>query len=50
MVEGVSGPAERIALERSFHVATLDWDAPLIEKQVVEFFLRVLSGPGAPPS
>ncbi len=31
---GVGGPIERVHLERSFHVATLDWDAPLIEKQV----------------
>ena len=43
---GVGGPIERVHLERSFHVATLDWDAPLIEKQVVEFVLGVLSGPG----
>jgi len=50
LVASVGGPIEQIHLERSFHVATLDWDAPLIEKQVVEFFLRVLSGPGAPPS
>ena len=50
LVASVTAPIERIHLERSFHVATLDWDAPLIEKQVVEFFLRVMSGPGAPPS
>ena len=24
-----AGPLERVFLERSFHVATLDWDAPL---------------------
>jgi carboxylesterase len=44
----VGGPVERVHLERSFHVATLDWDAPLIEKQVVRFVDEVLSGPGAP--
>ena len=25
------GPVERVFLENSYHVATLDWDAPLIE-------------------
>ena len=44
------GPVERVHLERSFHVATLDWDAPLIEKQVVGFVEEVLSGPGSPSS
>jgi carboxylesterase len=44
----VGGPVERVYLERSFHVATLDWDAPLIEKQVVGFVDEVLSGPGTP--
>ena len=42
----VGGPIERIHLERSFHVATLDWDAGLIEEKVVGFFFEVLSGPG----
>ncbi len=31
------GPVERIWLERSFHVATLDHDAPEIEARAVEF-------------
>jgi carboxylesterase len=44
------GAVERVHLERSFHVATLDWDAPLIEKQVVGFVEEVLSGPGSPSS
>ncbi len=44
----VGGPVERIHLESSYHVATLDWDAPLIEKQVVGFVDEVLSGPGSP--
>ncbi len=47
---GWEGPIERVYLERSFHVATLDWDAPLVEKRVVEFVLEVLSGPGTPRS
>jgi esterase/lipase len=42
----VSGPTERIFLERSFHVATLDWDAPLIEQRVTAFAAEVLGGPG----
>ncbi len=43
----VGGPVERVFLERSFHVATLDWDAPLIEEQVVRFAGEALGGPGA---
>jgi carboxylesterase len=46
----VGGPVERVHLERSFHVATLDWDAPLIEQRVVEFAREVLGGPGTLPS
>lgn len=37
----VSGPVERIMLEKSFHVATLDYDAGLIEAKATEFALRV---------
>jgi carboxylesterase len=43
----VGGPIERVFLERSYHVATLDWDAPLIEERVVAFADQVLGGPGA---
>ena len=43
----VSGPVERILLEDSYHVATLDNDAPLIEARTVEFAGTVLGGPGA---
>jgi len=43
----VAGPVERVYLERSFHVATLDWDAPLVEQRVVAFAGEVLGGPGA---
>jgi len=42
----VSGPIERIMLEDSYHVATLDNDAALIEGAVVRFFTAVLDGPG----
>jgi carboxylesterase len=38
----VGGPLERVYLERSYHVATLDWDAPLIEERVVKFMEGVL--------
>lgn len=38
----VSGPIERVWLERSYHVATLDYDADEIERRTVEFMHRVL--------
>jgi carboxylesterase len=37
----VAGPVERVLLERSYHVATLDFDRDLVEKRTVEFALRV---------
>jgi carboxylesterase len=37
----VAGPVERVALDRSFHVATLDHDAGLVEQRTVEFVRRV---------
>ncbi|HLN15261.1 MAG TPA: alpha/beta fold hydrolase [Acidimicrobiales bacterium] len=40
----VSGPVERIWLERSYHVATLDFDAELIETKTVEFVGKVTAG------
>lgn len=40
----VSGPVERVWLERSFHVATLDHDRQEIERRTVEFVSRVLPG------
>jgi carboxylesterase len=42
----VGGPLERIHLENSYHVATLDGDAALIEERVVEFAVDVMGGPG----
>jgi carboxylesterase len=43
----VKGPVERIILERSFHVATLDHDKDEIEARTVEFAAGVLSPSGA---
>jgi len=37
----VSGPVERVSLDRSFHVATLDHDAKLIEDRAVAFVAEV---------
>jgi len=42
LVAGVSGPVERVWLERSYHVATLDNDAPEIEALTVAFVQGVL--------
>jgi carboxylesterase len=46
LAASASGPVERVFLEESYHVATLDNDAPLIEARVVEFATAVLGGPG----
>jgi len=37
----VSGPVERVSLERSFHVATLDLDKDIIEEKAVAFARQV---------
>jgi carboxylesterase len=37
----VRGPVERVTLERSYHVATLDYDRELIETSVVDFARRL---------
>jgi carboxylesterase len=37
----VGGPVERVWLERSYHVATLDHDRALLEARVVEFAAKV---------
>lgn len=44
LAERVSGPVERVTLERSYHVATLDHDRDLIVERAVEFALRVTAG------
>lgn len=41
LVAKVGGPIERVVLERSYHVATLDHDAELIEAQAVAFVERL---------
>jgi len=41
LAAAVVGPVERVVLERSYHVATLDFDRDLVEKRTVEFALRV---------
>jgi carboxylesterase len=40
----VSGPVERVMLERSYHVATIDYDHEEIERHAVEFARKVTAG------
>jgi carboxylesterase len=40
VVASASGPVEQVWLERSFHVATLDFDAELIESETCRFLDR----------
>jgi len=42
LVAGVSGPVERVWLERSYHVATLDYDAELVVSRTLAFVGEVL--------
>jgi len=39
----VSGPVERVTLERSYHVATLDYDKDVINESAVDFARKVTS-------
>ncbi|MEY2583471.1 MAG: carboxylesterase [Ilumatobacteraceae bacterium] len=41
LAENYGGPVERISLDRSYHVATQDYDKDLIFKATVEFATRV---------
>jgi carboxylesterase len=41
LAERVSGPVERVTLERSYHVATLDFDKDEINRRAVEFAGKV---------
>ena len=41
LADAVSGPVERVWLENSRHVATLDLDREELERRVVEFASRV---------
>lgn len=43
LVANYAGPIERISLDRSFHVATLDYDKELIHEATVAFAQRVTS-------
>ena len=38
------GPVERVTLERSYHVATLDYDKDLVDERAVEFAAKVTAG------
>ena len=42
LAASVAGEVERVWLERSYHVATLDYDRDLIAKTAVDFLARVL--------
>jgi len=44
LAERVGGAVDRVTLEQSFHVATLDYDRELIERRVVEFARAVTNG------
>jgi carboxylesterase len=44
LAASVAGPVERITLERSYHVATLDYDKELISERAVAFTHEVCSG------
>ena len=43
LVERAKGPVEQVVLDRSYHVATLDYDKDEIEARTVEFVTGVLS-------
>lgn len=44
LASSVSGPVERATLERSYHVATLDFDKGVVEERIVEFATKVVTG------
>jgi carboxylesterase len=46
LVTQVRGPVERVLCERSFHVATQDYDRDLILERTIEFTRRVTAGGG----
>lgn len=43
LAEAVSGPVERVSCDRSYHVATVDFDKDLIIERSLEFVARVTS-------
>jgi carboxylesterase len=48
LAAGASGPVEQVTLERSYHVATLDWDKDEIETRTVEFLSGVVPASAHP--
>jgi carboxylesterase len=52
LMASVSGPAERVWLERSFHAAMLDYDRPEVEARIIGFVESVTAAAAAttPPS
>jgi hypothetical protein len=38
------GPVQRLTLERSYHVATVDFDGPLVCERAVAFAKEVTGG------
>ena len=44
IASAVGGPVERVTLERSYHVATLDYDKDLIIERTLEFAAKVTAG------
>ncbi|MGB8360733.1 MAG: alpha/beta fold hydrolase [Acidimicrobiia bacterium] len=49
LAASVSGPVERVELKRSYHVATLDYDAELIVTRIVAF-AQMLGGESSSPT
>jgi carboxylesterase len=45
LVERAKGPVEQVVLDRSYHVATLDYDKDEIEARAVEFLSSVVPSP-----
>jgi carboxylesterase len=43
LAAAVSGPVERVTLERSYHVAPIDYDRDVVQERAVEFVRRVTS-------
>ena len=43
IAQNIGGPVERLWLEKSFHVATLDYDRAEVEAATVDFAQRVTS-------
>jgi carboxylesterase len=44
LARAVAGPVERVTLERSYHVATLDFDRDVIEERALDFAAKAVAG------